>query len=221
LGGPFDCLEDPKYLVNSGRRTRIQRHESGSRRIRDNVQDRCPRPGLGKTHCPQGHPYAGDNLYIDPVGNKRCRTCLRLANSKARAAKGLSEPRGRKAPRSVRVGQRNQNVTKTHCPRGHPYEGDNLYIDPKGARRCKACMRHQRPSPNRKPPKPTKPRNPTSRVTVGRSHNRRKTHCPMGHPYAGTNLYVDPKGNRRCRECKRMSRARAPEGGESHTSPRN
>jgi hypothetical protein len=34
---------------------------------------------------------------------------------------------------------------KSHCPRGHPYSGDNLYIDPKrpGARRCKACSREQ------------------------------------------------------------------------------
>jgi hypothetical protein len=27
-----------------------------------------------KTHCPQGHPYAGDNLLIDQ-GRRRCRIC--------------------------------------------------------------------------------------------------------------------------------------------------
>lgn len=32
------------------------------------------------------------------------------------------------------------NVLKTHCPRGHPYSGDNLYRDPThGFRRCRAC----------------------------------------------------------------------------------
>ena len=31
-----------------------------------------------KTHCPQGHPYSGDNLYIAPGGRKReCRECKR------------------------------------------------------------------------------------------------------------------------------------------------
>jgi hypothetical protein len=29
-----------------------------------------------KTHCPQGHPYAGDNLYINAAsGSRVCRTC--------------------------------------------------------------------------------------------------------------------------------------------------
>jgi hypothetical protein len=29
-----------------------------------------------KTHCPQGHPYSGDNLYIQPRGGGRvCRKC--------------------------------------------------------------------------------------------------------------------------------------------------
>ncbi|WBB73252.1 HNH endonuclease signature motif containing protein [Micromonospora sp. WMMD1128] len=30
---------------------------------------------------------------------------------------------------------------KTHCPKGHPYAGGNLYISPNGARRCQACAR--------------------------------------------------------------------------------
>lgn len=30
-----------------------------------------------KTHCPQGHPYAGDNLYTAPSGNRLCRKCQR------------------------------------------------------------------------------------------------------------------------------------------------
>lgn len=32
-----------------------------------------------KTHCPAGHPYSGDNLYVHPVkGQRYCRTCGRL-----------------------------------------------------------------------------------------------------------------------------------------------
>jgi len=33
------------------------------------------------------------------------------------------------------------NASKTHCPRGHPYSGENLYIGPKGDRRCRICVR--------------------------------------------------------------------------------
>lgn len=36
------------------------------------------------------------------------------------------------------------NATKTHCPKGHPYEGDNLGIrKAKGWRNCRACNRER------------------------------------------------------------------------------
>lgn len=34
-----------------------------------------------------------------------------------------------------------RELSKTHCPQGHAYSGDNLVIDTKGARRCKICKR--------------------------------------------------------------------------------
>lgn len=30
-----------------------------------------------KTHCPEGHPFAGANLYVDPNGSRVCRICDR------------------------------------------------------------------------------------------------------------------------------------------------
>ena len=33
------------------------------------------------------------------------------------------------------------NQTKTTCPKGHPYEGANLFIARTGARGCRACMK--------------------------------------------------------------------------------
>lgn len=30
-----------------------------------------------KTHCPAGHPYAGDNLVITSAGRRECRICQR------------------------------------------------------------------------------------------------------------------------------------------------
>lgn len=37
-----------------------------------------------KTHCPHGHPYEGDNLYIGRRGHKdrRCRECARIRDQK-------------------------------------------------------------------------------------------------------------------------------------------
>lgn len=34
------------------------------------------------------------------------------------------------------------NAAKTHCPAGHPYEGDNLRVAD-GRRHCRACARHK------------------------------------------------------------------------------
>jgi len=31
--------------------------------------------------------------------------------------------------------------SRTHCPSGHPYAGPNLYVDPSGGRRCRACAK--------------------------------------------------------------------------------
>ena len=44
-------------------------------------------------------------------------------------------------------------------------------------------------------------------VTKGRHSSSRKSHCPQGHPYAGSNLYIDPRGGWKCRECKRQRHA--------------
>lgn len=37
------------------------------------------------THCPQGHPYSPDNIYIKPSqpGSRRCLTCTRTQNREA------------------------------------------------------------------------------------------------------------------------------------------
>jgi hypothetical protein len=34
---------------------------------------------IRKTHCPQGHPYAGDNLFYCQ-GKRKCRECVRARN---------------------------------------------------------------------------------------------------------------------------------------------
>ena len=43
-----------------------------------------------------------------------------------------------------------------------------------------------------------------------RHYERAKTNCPKGHPYEGGNLIVGRDGKRRCRECDRARKRRAP-----------
>jgi hypothetical protein len=35
-----------------------------------------------KTHCPQGHEYAGENLIITNRGDRYCRTCAKISDRK-------------------------------------------------------------------------------------------------------------------------------------------
>jgi CxxC motif-containing protein len=85
-----------------------------------------------KTHCPRGHEYAGRNLYIGNSGSRFCRECAKIHQAEFRARRRLANP-GR--------GRGSQWRDRTHCPRGHEYAGDNLYIRPGGARVCRACKR--------------------------------------------------------------------------------
>lgn len=46
--------------------------------LRSTFPEVAGRHNSAKTHCPQGHPYAGENLYQHPTSGRRsCRTCLR------------------------------------------------------------------------------------------------------------------------------------------------
>ena len=51
-------------------------------------------------------------------------------------------------PSENTIRQRHAGRAKTHCPKGHAYEGDNLIVWTDGKRRCRECER------TRKQPKP-------------------------------------------------------------------
>lgn len=44
---------------------------------------------LSKTHCPQGHPYSGENLYVSPRGSRYCRLCTAASGRRYLARKRL------------------------------------------------------------------------------------------------------------------------------------
>lgn len=57
----------------------------------ENVR-RSPLGPSARTHCPQGHPYEGDNLYVKPSGRRVCVTCRRARASEYRRRKRLKKP---------------------------------------------------------------------------------------------------------------------------------
>ena len=56
---------------------------------KQNIQDQLvhgTHSTASNTHCPSNHPYSGENLYVSPRGERRCRTCARDQAAKRRAA---------------------------------------------------------------------------------------------------------------------------------------
>jgi hypothetical protein len=85
----------------------------------------------------------------------------------------------------------NINAERIKCPMGHYYGGDNLYIDPGGGRRCRACRRLSMGG---------------NEVKSEKSHrNSAKTHCKRGHPLSGDNLQIGNKGQRVCLACRKLA----------------
>jgi hypothetical protein len=54
---------------------------------------------------------------------------------------------------------------------------------------------------------PVTPKENVRRGNAG-VHNLLKTHCPKGHPYSGSNLYIHPNGGRGCRFCRKEASAK-------------
>lgn len=67
---------NPKHLEIVTQKTNLQRgHGRGA-------------VNASQTHCPAGHPYKGDNLYVQPSnGGRRCRICHRLEVGNAKKRK--------------------------------------------------------------------------------------------------------------------------------------
>lgn len=74
---------------------------------------------------------------------------------------------------------------RTHCKRGHPLKGDNLYVSPSGKRFCKACKR-------------------AARAAWGLKNGHvpyDPTRCRKGHPFDAENTFIKKSGQRMCRTC--------------------
>lgn len=68
---------------------------------RGTIAEAAKRRGAEVTHCPKGHPYSGENLYVKPNGRRECRQCVRDASARYREKKGTAG----KTPRKSSLGQ--------------------------------------------------------------------------------------------------------------------
>ena len=62
------CCVNPDHLEAVTQKTNVQRGEAVKK---------CREHFAAITHCPQGHPYSGDNLRITTSGSRLCRECHR------------------------------------------------------------------------------------------------------------------------------------------------
>ncbi len=144
-----------------------------------------------KTHCPQGHEYTEENTYINEglsTANRTCRKCRKLTMDeyeKKPARKAYRKAYAKEYYDKHKDPIDHSNAAKTHCKRGHPLSGENLYVAPGSSERhCRQCRKNAR--------------------TFENQYNGDKTHCPLGHPLSGDNLYIIPStGGRMCRQCKK------------------
>lgn len=55
--------------------------------ITENVVGCAWQVHAAKTHCPNGHPYSGHNLYVSPLGDRHCRECRAAADRRFKRKK--------------------------------------------------------------------------------------------------------------------------------------
>jgi hypothetical protein len=75
--GPFDPRLDVDHLCRNPPCVNPDHLEPVTTRTNLLRGETIPAGHLAKTHCPQGHPYAGDNLLIRASGRRACRECNR------------------------------------------------------------------------------------------------------------------------------------------------
>lgn len=90
----------------------------------------------------------------------------------------------------IGVGPGAVNSRKTHCHRGHPLSGPNVYVTANG-RSCRACHA-------------LRERERRRHLKASRPPKQERTHCSQGHALTPENVYVY-RGNKRCKECRRIN----------------
>ena len=105
---------------------------------RDTIR-RQRRKDTRKTHCKRGHELTTENSWPTyqngVITGRRCRQCKREHNKQSEQRYGkrwYAAWRKKHPPKAART-------KPTHCPQGHAYTPDNVYVYGK-RRRCRICQ---------------------------------------------------------------------------------
>jgi hypothetical protein len=132
-GLDLDHLCRVRHCVNPDHLEPVTRSENLRRGILHGPIDggRAAARQREKTHCPQGHEYTPDNTY-SPPSRPSARYCRRCHLEHTWKRRGKEEP--------AMMSPRLPSAHRTHCPQGHPYDGENT-IRSGGRRVCRICSR--------------------------------------------------------------------------------
>jgi len=96
--------------------------------------------------------------------------------------------------RHVSERKRNPHSQKTHCVHGHEFTPENTKLrGPNGRRGCRQCKNENQKKLHRE----------KRGDDFGKPHWVPKTHCPSGHEFTPENTYLNPKGYRECKLCRK------------------
>lgn len=142
LGRPLARSEEARHACDNPPCVNLKHLLVGTHA--DNMADMAARGrGRGwnadKSHCPQGHPYAGDNLTVRSDGARGCRACGRASDERRRRAAGIAVKR------------------RPFCPQGHEFTPENTRIKASGSRTCRQCGRDEARRRRARPPRPLEP----------------------------------------------------------------
>ena len=121
------------------------------------------RDGYGTFIPASGHPKVAAHRWLYevttadiPEGMQLGHMCHDVAVANGECAGGMDcrhrrcvnpshlEPQ---TPSENTMAQNHHERAVTHCPQGHPYEGDNLIVRADGKRRCRTCDRARKRQP--------------------------------------------------------------------------
>ena len=96
--------------------------------------------------------------------------------------------------RHVSERKRSPQSQKTHCVHGHEFTPENTKLrGPNGRRGCRQCKNENQKKHLRE----------KRGDDFGKPHWIPKTHCPSGHEFTPENTYLNPKGYKECKHCRK------------------
>jgi HNH endonuclease len=157
-------------------------------------------PG-GSAHSVYAHRWAYEN-FVGPIpaGREVAHSCANRACVNPEHLRALTHCENLfDTETSAR-----RNAEKAYCIHGHEFTPENTIRTREGWRQCRKCkLLSMRKWYNENRRRVSAERRKVYRET--HEPPARKTHCKRGHPFDEKNTYIDARGDRICKECRRLA----------------